>query len=207
MDDVWLIDGALEPIEFAGYGDDRSPLALAERVIERFTTPGDWVLDPFAGLGSTLRAAARLGRPAVGIEPNPERARFVRKHIGPPSRLIEGRAESAALAGLPPFALLFCSPPYPTVDLATDPWGPTYFVDMAAIFARLVPALRPGGTVVVEVSNINTEDGFRPLVAEFSHILRPILRQTGEIIRVNRGQTPAGPGVGWSSLLVFERSD
>jgi hypothetical protein len=203
MNDVWDIDGTLEPIDFTGYGDDRAPLELAERVIDRFTAAGDWILDPFAGLGSTLRAAGQLGRFAVGIEPNPERVAFVQSGITPPSRILQGRAESVSLAGLPPFALLFCSPPYPTVDLATDPWGPTYFSDMAVIFGRLAPALRPGGTIVVEVSNVSTADGFRPLIAEFSQALRPILRQTGEIIRANRGGTHAGPGVRWSSLLVF----
>jgi DNA modification methylase len=44
------------------------PVELAERCIRLSTWPGETVLDPFAGTGSTLLAAHRLGRRAIGIE-------------------------------------------------------------------------------------------------------------------------------------------
>ena len=31
MDDVWEVDGTLEPIDFSGYAEDRAPLDLAIR--------------------------------------------------------------------------------------------------------------------------------------------------------------------------------
>jgi DNA modification methylase len=50
------------------------PVKLAERAITMYSGKGDLVFDPFNGIGSTLVAAAKLGRAGLGIELNP---RFV----------------------------------------------------------------------------------------------------------------------------------
>lgn len=44
------------------------PLALMADLVGRFTDPGELILDPFMGSGTTLRAAKDLGRRAIGIE-------------------------------------------------------------------------------------------------------------------------------------------
>lgn len=48
------------------------PVALPERLIRLFTWEGDAVLDPFMGSGSTLVAAASLGRRYVGYDLDPQ---------------------------------------------------------------------------------------------------------------------------------------
>lgn len=48
------------------------PVALMAYWMANSTAPGDLVLDPFMGSGSTLVAAARTGRAAVGIEKDPK---------------------------------------------------------------------------------------------------------------------------------------
>ena len=46
----------------------QKPVRLLERLIEIFTDPNDVVIDPTAGSGSSLLAAAHLGRRAYGFE-------------------------------------------------------------------------------------------------------------------------------------------
>lgn len=46
----------------------QKPIKVLRRLIEIFTDPGDVVIDPCAGSGSTLRAAYELGRDAYGFE-------------------------------------------------------------------------------------------------------------------------------------------
>ena len=57
------------------------PPALAERCIKAGSKPGDMVLDPFGGAGTTGLVADRLGRSATLIELNPEYARLARERI------------------------------------------------------------------------------------------------------------------------------
>jgi len=45
--------------------------SMVEWLVANYTRPGDLILDPFAGSGTTLMAARNLGRRAVGIEINP----------------------------------------------------------------------------------------------------------------------------------------
>lgn len=44
------------------------PEAIPSRFIRMFTFPGETVMDPFVGSGTTMRVAAALGRDSVGIE-------------------------------------------------------------------------------------------------------------------------------------------
>ena len=46
----------------------QKPVSVLKRLIEIFTDPGDVVIDPCAGSGSTLRAARELGRNSYGFE-------------------------------------------------------------------------------------------------------------------------------------------
>ncbi len=51
------------------------------RIIRFFTKAGQTVLDPFVGIGSTLKAAALEGRRGIGIELNPEFVELTRLRL------------------------------------------------------------------------------------------------------------------------------
>jgi modification methylase len=59
----------------------QKPEALLHRVLLASTRPGDLVLDPFFGTGTTGAVAKRLGRHFIGIERDPGYAKLARRRI------------------------------------------------------------------------------------------------------------------------------
>lgn len=57
------------------------PVSLMLDLVEQFTDPGDLVLDPFAGSGSTGVACVKLGRRFIGIELDRQFASVARRRI------------------------------------------------------------------------------------------------------------------------------
>ena len=68
MSDVWNI-GIIAPIakERLGYPTQK-PLRLLDRIVSASSNPGDLVLDPFCGCGTTIEAAHKLDRRWIGID-------------------------------------------------------------------------------------------------------------------------------------------
>ncbi len=58
------------------------PIALAERAILTATEPGDVVLDPFAGSGTALEAAAKHGRRWIGVEQEADYVEIIKFRMG-----------------------------------------------------------------------------------------------------------------------------
>lgn len=67
--DVWedIPPLNMKAAERIGYPTQK-PLALLERILKASSNPGDVVLDPFCGCGTTIHAAQRLGRRWIGID-------------------------------------------------------------------------------------------------------------------------------------------
>jgi site-specific DNA-methyltransferase (adenine-specific) len=65
----WTDISSINPqaAERLGYPTQK-PLALLERIIQASSNPGDIVLDPFCGCGTTIAAAQKLGRRWIGID-------------------------------------------------------------------------------------------------------------------------------------------
>ena len=55
-------------VELSGTHPARMLPAIAARAIATYTQPGDLVLDPLCGIGTTLVEAVHLGRDAIGVE-------------------------------------------------------------------------------------------------------------------------------------------
>lgn len=59
----------------------QSPVALLLRIILSSSIPGDVILDPFAGTGTTLVVAQQLGRQSVGIEIDSKNATIIEQRL------------------------------------------------------------------------------------------------------------------------------
>lgn len=72
ISDIWIDISPLNVMakERLNY-DTQKPVALLERVVKSSSNPGDLVLDPFCGGGTTLQAAANHCRKWVGIDISP----------------------------------------------------------------------------------------------------------------------------------------
>ncbi len=66
--------------ERTGYKTQK-PVALLERIIKASSNPGDIVLDPFCGCGTTVHAAESLGRRWMGIDISPFSTGLIRERL------------------------------------------------------------------------------------------------------------------------------
>src|SRR5262245_10998827 len=153
-----------EPLPAIARGDDvRFTEGLVAAFVERLTEPGDVVLDPFAGFGTTPITAERLGRRGYGVELDAERVDHMRTRMAAPERIVQGDARELGSLGIPPVALSLTSPPYTRPGDAHDAltayrdattgYG-SYLDGLRDVYAQVDEVLAPGGWAVIEVANL-----------------------------------------------------
>ena len=103
-------DEALRDAEGDRLHKQQTPVQLLLRIILSSTDPGDVVLDPFAGSGTTLVVSEQLGRKSIGIELDKINVKIIEERLA-------GKRESDNISGS--FKDYECTP-----DLATI-WGRT----------------------------------------------------------------------------------
>jgi DNA modification methylase len=177
-----------------GFDDDvEFSEALVEHFLELFTEPGDVVLDPFVGFGTTLRVAERMGRRAVGIEMLPGRADYVRGHVADPTSVITGDARALRSLGIGAIDFSITSPPYMTK--ADHPENPLnayrsldgdydrYLEDLRDVYVQIAELLRPDRVAVVNVANIRYGGpDITPLAWDVGRVLSDVLHFDGEVV-------------------------
>jgi tRNA G10 N-methylase Trm11 len=180
-----------------GPGGDhvRTPEPLVERVVERFTDPGDVVVDPFAGFGTTLVVAGDVGREPYGVERDPERAAWIRDRLtgqDPGSRVLTGDVRRVELDALPAADLCLTSPPYMGRTAGPDPFAgyesgtettyEAYLRDVERAFGRVAETMAPGSRVVVDVANLRDDAGVTTLAWDVADALADVFDFRGEVV-------------------------
>lgn len=82
----WVNDGVIIPASHEAMGKSahkwQQPMAWTDYYIERLTYPDEIVLDPFAGSGSALVSAQKLGRKFIGIDIDKDSCDIAMKRLG-----------------------------------------------------------------------------------------------------------------------------
>jgi DNA modification methylase len=188
--------------------DIRYPESLVEHFLEEYTHAGDVILDPFAGFGTTLLVAERMGRNPFGVEIDQDKVDYVRSMLSNPENIIHGDSLFLADIELPPIDFSMTSPPYMTKDDHSE--NPltgnktrgyqTYLRDIRSIYGQLREHMKPSGTVVVEVSNLKVENRVTPLAWDIGREISRLYRFEGEVIAC---WDKYGYGYDHSYCLVF----
>ncbi len=95
MKNVWRLPAPGANEKRLGKHPTQKPVALVSRCLRASTNPGDLVLDPFAGSGSTGVAALQLGRRFIGVEREPAYARLAAKRLGEAARAPDSSAPAS----------------------------------------------------------------------------------------------------------------
>jgi DNA modification methylase len=152
--------------------------SLARRIVEEYSKPGDLVLDPMCGIGTTLAEAAAVWRRGIGIELEPRWVVLVEENLDhvlpenqrPLAQVRTGNARSLPrlLGDVAGTIDLVCTSPPTAWDTPTlgktrcgtgrspnlgRARGDSYKAAMAEIYAGCLEVLRPGGLLVVVTKN------------------------------------------------------
>ena len=186
--------------------------ALADTVVGAFSAPGEWVLDPFAGFGTTLLAAERLGRHCVGVELLGPRAQLVRRRLDAGGHIVVGDARQVGNLLNRPMDLCLTSPPYMTAEghpqnpltgyASSDGDYGTYLDELEDVFRQVGQLLRTGGYLVINVADTGPAGG-TPLVAE---VERRVARHLRHDRRLPVLWDDPPPGIWNDTCLVYRRS-
>ena len=79
---VWTLPAPGKGEKRAGRHPTQKPIALLDRIITAASSPGDLVLDPFCGSGTTGLVALQRGRRFIGIDVDPSYLDLTARRLG-----------------------------------------------------------------------------------------------------------------------------
>lgn len=169
------------------------PVEIPHRLIKLFSFYGDTVLDPFAGTGTTAKAAIPLGRAVICVDENKDYGNITKREChalrnGRPSsdllKVVTGDSRNLGFIKDDSIGLIVTSPPY--WDKAAYGTGKRnlgnisgyirFLEEIRPVFGECFRVLQPGRKFCLVTANVNqhTDKGLLtfPLAADFVAILR-----------------------------------
>src|SRR5918999_3184605 len=171
------------------------PLEIPKRLIKLFTFYGDTVLDPFAGTGSTAKAAIPLGRKAICVEQSGHYVGVIQAECAglrngrlstKMLRVVHGDSRRLDHIASDSIGLVVTSPPYwNKADYGGDPANVgsaagyrEFFNEIRPVFEECLRVLEPGRKLCLITAKMNqhTDHGLLtfPLATDFTILLRDV---------------------------------
>lgn len=164
-----------------------TPSYIIWNLLKRYTRPGDLVIDPMAGSGTTLDVARELGRRALGYDVYPTRQDIFRVD----ARKLPLEDEKVHF--------VFVDPPYSThVNYSDDPrcigkldaGDSEYYDAMKLVIGEISRVLIPGGYLGLYVSDSYVKGkGFYPIGFELFGMLRELFEPIDIVSVVRHNKT------------------
>jgi len=165
-----------------------TPSYIIWNLLQRYTKPGELVIDPCAGSGTTIDVARDLDRRALGYDVHPTRKDIFR---------VDARKLPPELTGKADF--VFIDPPYSThLDYGDDPRdigkldaaGGAYYKAMEDVIAEIHRVLKPGRHMALYVSDSYVKGkAFHPIGFELFARLRAKLEPVDIVSVVRHNKT------------------
>lgn len=193
------------------------PVEIPHRLTKLFSFYGETVLDPFAGTGTTARAAIPLGRRAICVDQNPQYVNTIKTECAklqnghaddfPPLQVVNSDSRDMSFLETDSVGLIVTSPPYwNKADYgngaknlgAIENYG-EFIEGIRPVFEECYRVLKPGRKICVVTANVNqhTDHGLLtfPLATDFA----VLLRQTGFVMINEIIWSKDGTGGRWGS--------
>lgn len=216
-------DTALHPATF-------SPTMVSE-FIRFFTKEGDTVLDPFAGIGSTLVACERTGRIGYGVELSSKYFSVINKRVPQfKNNIYNTDCRNIDKLNLPKINYSISSPPYWDVlnrstagfranreergldynysdefsDLGNISDYKTFLNEVCSVYLKIYDILADGAYITIIVKNIKKGGKMYPLAWDIARILseKYILKDEKIWIQDKIALSPYGYPHSWASNIL-----
>jgi SAM-dependent methyltransferase len=185
VESLWLLGARDRSSSHAGdYWGNFVP-QIPSQILRRFTKEGDWVVDLFSGMGTTLIECRKLGRNGVGVELHPSVAERSRARIAEAdgagataadvlvadSAAPETVAVVRAAMGQERADCVLLHPPYHDIirfgedprDLSNAADEATFLGGFDRVVANAVALLKPGGHLALVIGDAYRKGEWRPL--------------------------------------------
>lgn len=204
---------------------------MVSNFIEFFTKSGMKVLDPFAGIGSTLVACKRTNRIGYGIELNPKYYELINLRVPDfKDNIFNISAEKIDSLKLPLMDFSISSPPYWNVlkrstrdfhDIREERGRDKYYSEESLdignienydefihrttdIYRKVLDVLKPGGYLIVIVKNVKKGGRLYPIAWDLARELSKfaLLKDEKIWIQDKVGLAPYGYPYSWVSNIL-----